>query len=69
MVTNLVLLPSEKGKAGNVSSGGMIFLDEIGDLPLDLQVKLLRVIQEMEITRIGATEATKIDVKNVTEQP
>ncbi|MDD3363865.1 MAG: sigma 54-interacting transcriptional regulator [Syntrophomonas sp.] len=59
---------SKKGKAGmfELAIGGMIFLDEIGDLPLDLQVKLLRVIQEMEITRIGATEPTKIDVRIVT---
>ena len=59
---------SKKGKAGmfELASGGMIFLDEIGDLPLDLQVKLLRVIQEMELTRIGATEPTKIDVRIVT---
>jgi len=59
---------SKKGKAGmfELANGGMIFLDEIGELPLDLQVKLLRVIQEMEITRIGATEPTKIDVRVVT---
>jgi len=59
---------SKKGKVGmfELASGGMIFLDEIGDLPLDLQVKLLRVIQEMEITRIGATEPTKINVRIVT---
>ena len=42
---------------------GTIFLDEIGDLPLDLQVKLLRVLQEKEIERIGAKAPIKIDVR------
>lgn len=40
-----------------------IFLDEIGDLPLSMQVKLLRVIQEREIERIGAVKSQKIDVR------
>ena len=42
---------------------GTIFLDEIGDLPLPLQVKLLRVLQEKEFTRIGGTETIKVDVR------
>jgi two-component system response regulator AtoC len=42
---------------------GTLFLDEIGELPLPLQVKLLRVLQEEEITALGATSATKIDVR------
>jgi len=42
---------------------GTIFLDEIGDLPLDLQVKLLRVLQEKEIERIGGKAPIKIDVR------
>lgn len=45
------------------ASGGTIFLDEIGDAPLLLQTKLLRVIQEKEILRIGATKPEKIDVR------
>ena len=42
---------------------GTIFLDEIGELPLNLQVKLLRVLQEGEITPLGSTETRKIDVR------
>jgi DNA-binding NtrC family response regulator len=42
---------------------GTIFLDEIGEMPLDLQAKLLRVLQEKYIERIGARDATKVDVR------
>ena len=42
---------------------GTIFLDEIGELPLDMQVKLLRVLQEQEIERIGGTSPIKVDVR------
>jgi Nif-specific regulatory protein len=50
---------------------GTIFLDEIGDFPMSTQVKLLRVIQEREIVRIGSTEPIKIDVRIIcaTNQP
>jgi two-component system response regulator PilR (NtrC family) len=45
------------------ASGGTIFLDEIGDLPSILQVKLLRVVQEKTFRRIGGTEDIKVDVR------
>ena len=46
-----------------LASGGTIFLDEIGDLPLDLQVKLLRVLQEGELERVGGARAIEVDVR------
>ncbi|MBN2053367.1 sigma-54-dependent Fis family transcriptional regulator [bacterium] len=46
-----------------LAQGGSIFLDEIGELPLDLQVKLLRVLQEKSICRIGGTRNIDVDVR------
>ncbi len=46
-----------------VADGGTLFLDEIGDLPLDLQVKLLRALQEGELERVGGTRPIKVDVR------
>ncbi len=46
-----------------VCDGGSIFLDEIGEIPLSTQVKLLRVLQEGEFKRVGATEIRKVDVR------
>lgn len=46
-----------------LANGGTIFLDEIGDLPLELQVKLLRVIQENEFERLGGSKTIKVDVR------
>ncbi|MFC1736140.1 sigma-54 dependent transcriptional regulator [Candidatus Hydrogenedentota bacterium] len=47
------------------ADGGTIFLDEIGDMPVMTQVKLLRVLQNGEIRRLGETKATKVDVRVV----
>ncbi|HTL29420.1 MAG TPA: sigma 54-interacting transcriptional regulator [Tepidisphaeraceae bacterium] len=46
-----------------LASGGTIFLDEIGEIPLDVQVKLLRVLQERECERVGGNVPIKVDVR------
>jgi PAS domain S-box-containing protein len=46
-----------------LAAGGTIFLDEIGELPLELQVKLLRIIQEGEFERLGSSKTVKVDVR------
>jgi len=53
------------GKIGKfeLANEGTIFLDEIGDMPLSMQAKLLRVLQEREIERLGATKPIQIDVR------
>jgi DNA-binding NtrC family response regulator len=47
------------------ANGGTIFLDEIGEMPMNLQAKLLRVLQEKEITRIGSSKPVKVDFRVV----
>ncbi len=56
---------NSKGSIGKfeLANKGTLFLDELGDMPLELQVQLLRVIQEQEITRIGGKSRIPIDVR------
>ncbi len=55
-------LANKQGKI-EMADQGSLFLDEIGEMPLDLQVKLLRLIQEREVERIGAAAPTKVNVR------
>lgn len=56
---------SKEGKPGmmELANGGTLLLDEVGDMPMNLQVKLLRVIQEQEIYRIGGRVAIKLNIR------
>ena len=56
---------SNKGKLGffELADKGTIFLDEIGDMPIHMQAKLLRALQEREITKVGGEKSLKIDVR------
>jgi transcriptional regulator with PAS, ATPase and Fis domain len=58
------------GKAGKfeLADGGTIFLDEIGDMPMYMQVKLLKVIQEREIERVGGTNLKKLMLELLQQQ-
>jgi len=52
----------KKGKV-EIADGGTVFLDEIGEMPLELQVRVLRLVQEHEIEKVGATNSQKVDVR------
>ncbi|MDR0238975.1 MAG: sigma 54-interacting transcriptional regulator [Deltaproteobacteria bacterium] len=56
---------SAKGKLGyfEIADGGTIFLDEIGELPMPMQTRLLRVLQDNEVMRVGASQPRKVDVR------
>lgn len=58
---------ADKAKAGllELAHGGTIFLDEIGELPLDIQVKLLRFLEDQKLRRVGGTKDQAIDVRVV----
>jgi len=64
---------AESDRAGRfeAADGGTLFLDEIGNIPMELQKKLLTVLQRREVTRVGAVEARPIDIRLVcaTNQP
>lgn len=58
---------ADRDRAGyfEAANGGVLFLDEIGELPLESQVKILRVLQEKQVTRLGEAESRPIDIRIV----
>ena len=57
-------MAQKKGKL-ELAEGGTVFLDEIGEVPLQIQVKLLRVLQERQLERVGGTQPVKLDIRLV----
>ena len=58
--------PSSKPGRFELADGGTLFLDEIGEIPVEMQVKLLRAIQESEFERVGGIKTIKVDVRLIT---
>ena len=54
---------TEKAGKFEIANGGVLYLDDIDDVPLDLQVKLLRALEEREIERVGGNKIIKIDIR------
>ena len=63
----VVIPASIRDRAGRfqLADGGTLFLDEVGEIPLDLQSKLLRVLQEQEFERLGSTHTHRVNVRVV----
>lgn len=57
-------MPRRLGRLGS-TEGGTIFLDEVGELPLEIEIALLRVLQERKFQRVDANESLKTDVRVV----
>jgi len=57
---------TEKAGKFEMANGGTLYLDDIDDVPLDLQVKLLRALEEREIERVGGSKTIKIDIRLIT---
>ena len=62
---------SSRGKAGyfEIADGGTIFLDEVGELSLPMQTRLLRVLQDGEIMRVGTSSPRKVNVRVIHNCP
>jgi DNA-binding NtrC family response regulator len=60
----MTLSPAPAGRGvSEQADGGMLFLDEIGDMPLAMQIKLLRMPQERRITRLGGEKSVAVDLR------